>query len=137
MQAHIIWSVDDTNHWHEVTERTCALVTGFTLEHFYTGEAAISAFAHVYGTEAQPHIILMDFYLGSTRGDIVTQSLRGLESHGGRHSIIIGHSTAQHGSRAICQAGGDIMVRKHDNEQAFNSSLLGWLQSYQREFMSG
>jgi CheY-like chemotaxis protein len=129
--AQIIWLVDDTPQWHTVTGRTVARVSGWQLESFHTGSAAMLAFARMaeHAPATLPTVVLMDFYLGQMRGDAVTEALRELEPPG-QHCTIVGHSSMAHGSELIQHAGGDCRIRKHVDERGINPSLLAWLQTF-------
>lgn len=122
-----LWMIDDTEHWHAVAERTVQGCDGWEFEGFFTGFAAEQALGHTQQHE-WPTAILMDFYLTSERGDEVTRRLRRITSP--RFPIIIGHSTMPSGSRSIVAAGGNIILKKYDDENGINPALEQWLKQY-------
>ena len=68
----------------------------------------------------------MDYYIAEDRGDRVTAMIRAQFPK--LRCCIVGYSTAASGSQAIIQAGGNLALRKHSNQQGINPSLLKWLQ---------
>ena len=126
-----IWLVDDSPRWHEVAADSLLAVPGWELQGFHTGAAALHAFALQAATDATrlPDAILMDFYLGATRGDHVTTALRDMEPEG-CHCTIVGHSTSPSGSEAIVAAGADLVIPKYADRQGRNPDLVAWLQEW-------
>lgn len=120
----IIWLIDDTPHWHQVTKATLERWRTHSFQGFHSGHAGIMAYAHAQPPDL-PHMILMDYFIDSERGDHITQALRSHDR--GQRPLIIGYSTAASGSRAILAAGGDRVIRKHHNAEGYNPSLLQWL----------
>ena len=72
-------------------------------------------------------MVLMDFFLGSERGDQVTRGLRALE--GRSRAVIVGYSSVGSGSARIVEVGGDLVVRKHCDKSGINPSLMRYLTS--------
>lgn len=124
----LLWQIDDTPRWHDVTRRTLAALPQWSSCHHLTGEAAIAAWVTI-GPDARPDVVLMDYYLGSMTGVQVTRALRAAET-GPRRSHIIGHSTVAERSAEIVASGGDVVVRKHGDPPAGNPSLREYLQAW-------
>lgn len=124
----MVWLVDDTSDHHATTAATLAGRTEFTFVGFLDAEEAVDEYrrlAHA-DREALPRIILMDFFLGSTRGDLVTRRLRELQPTDAKLTIV-GYSSVPSGSERIMAAGADIVVRKHKDDAGRNPTLARWL----------
>ena len=125
----LLWLIDDTEGNHRIAGATAALVAGVRFRGFLTAAEGIAAFAHAARLPADlPDAVLMDYFLGDTRGDQVTRRLRELEPASVR-PVIIGHSSVASGSAAILAAGADLVLRKHADEDGINPSLLAWLRA--------
>jgi len=122
-----VWLIDDTHHHHQVVADTVALVQGVHFRGFLEGGSGISAFVEAVRQDTQPEAVLMDFFLGDDRGDVVTRRLRQCENT--QRSVIIGYSSASSGSEAIIAAGGDLSLPKRSNDGGINPHLLRWLQA--------
>ena len=126
--AVLLWLIDDTEGNHRVAGATAALVPGVRFRGFLTAAEGITAFARAAKRPAElPDAVLMDYFLGETRGDLVTRRLRELEPAMAR-PVIIGHSSVASGSAAILAAGADLVLRKHADDEGINPSLLAWLR---------
>jgi CheY-like chemotaxis protein len=127
--AVLLWLIDDTEVNQTVAETTVALVPGAAFRGFLVAAEAIAAFARAARRPATlPEVVLMDFYLGDTRGDEVARRLRALEP-ATRRPVIVGYSSVASGSAAILAAGGDLVLRKHADGRGVNPSLLAWLRA--------
>jgi DNA-binding response OmpR family regulator len=115
--------VDDTAHWHEVSERSIALFEDFVYEGFDKGHAFLAAMRE-RSHDAWPDAVLMDFYIGDSRGNDITRAFRAM---GGPQIPVIGYSTMASGSEAIVTAGGTAIVRKHNDARGRNPSLITWI----------
>jgi len=125
----LLWLIDDTEGNHRITGATAALVPGVRFRGFLTAEEGIAAFSlAARRPDELPDAVLMDYYLGDLRGDQVTRRLRELEPASAR-PVIIGHSSVASGSAAILAAGGDLVLRKHADDDGINPSLLAWLRA--------
>ncbi len=128
----LVWIVDDALSHHRTVGATVLHMPEFTCEGFTDGDTAVEEFA-LRATRAPdrlPRVILMDFYLGGTRGDDVTERLRAV--HTPLTPIIIGYSSVASGSRQIVAAGGDLVVRKHTAPDGSNPDLRLYLDSLLR-----
>lgn len=123
-----IWLIDDNEEVHQVTDRTIALLSDAVLTRFYSGSEALVAFARLASGQPTelPAIILMDFFIGDERGDVVTAALRDLEPASVRPTIV-GYSSMQSASERIINCGGDVVVRKHRSDDGVNPSLYRFL----------
>lgn len=123
----LLWLVDDGESNHQAAIATVARFAWVRLERFYTGVEAVEALTAI---EAQggraPDAVLMDFFLAGERGDQVTAALRRAEIRS--RPVIVGYSSVASGSAAIVAAGGDVVVRKHADDQGINPSLAVWLR---------
>lgn len=124
----LLWLIDDTPSLHVVAEATVQLVPGWSFFGHYTGFEAIAEYKSL-SAEVRPQVILMDFYLGLDRGDLVTAQLRTLSSASHR-PVIIGYSSVRSGSAAIVAAGGDLIVPKRSNAAGINPDLLIYLRRW-------
>lgn len=122
-----VWLIDDTHHHHQVVAATVALVPAVQFRGFMEGSSGISAFAEAVRQGTQPEAVLMDFFLGDDRGDVITRRLRQCEKN--QHSVIIGYSSATSGSEAIIAAGGDLSLPKRSNDAGINPHVLRWLRA--------
>lgn len=121
----LLWQVDDSDHWHEVTDASLAQVTAdIRVQHFHTGQALLMALAGA-AADSGPDAILMDYFIGPERGDAVTRDARTTEA--GRRTTIIGFSSVLSGSRAIERAGADYSLPKYD-QGGINPDLIDWLR---------
>jgi CheY-like chemotaxis protein len=116
-----IWVVDDDPGNVAMTLATLALVPGVVARGFPSGGSALEALR----TQPPPTVVLMDFYMGSERGDAVTRQLRA-RCPGVR---VVGYSSARSGSEAIVAAGGCDIVRKRRSADGLNHDLLAWLSA--------
>ena len=121
-----IWLIDDTPHLHVVARATARLAGGWDFTGYLSGEEAVEAF--IAGHDL-PAVILMDFFLGDDRGDLLTARLRDLEPPTSR-AVIVGYSSMRAGSEAIIAAGGDVIVTKTQNDAGINPSLLSYLKRW-------
>ena len=124
----LLWLIDDTPSLHVVAEATVRLVAGWSFFGHFTGEEALAEYEHL-SAEARPHVILMDYYIGADRGDVVTAQLRMLASAQHR-PVIIGYSSVRSGSAAIVAAGADLMLPKRSNAAGINPDLLSYLRRW-------
>lgn len=107
-----LWIVDDTEDHHHIAEATADQVGEVVVEHFYDGSAAVEAYCQRVGSGGLlPDVVLMDYFMGSERGDQTTRRLRAAEPAHHR-PVIIGYSSVASGSAAIVAAGGDLSLRK-------------------------
>lgn len=128
----LVWIVDDAPSNHRVAEATVARLPEFSCEGFLDGDEAVAEFAHrvAQAPARLPRVILMDFYLGGTRGDEVTGRIRAV--HTPLTPIIIGYSSVGSGSRQIVEAGGDLVLRKLCARDGTNPDLRVYLESLLR-----
>lgn len=124
----LLWLIDDTPSLHVVAEATVRLVAGWEFFGHFTGYEAIEEYQHL-PTEARPHVILMDYYIGADRGDSVTAQLRAVITANHR-PVIVGYSSVRSGSAAIVAAGGDLIVPKRSNAAGINPDLLNYLHRW-------
>lgn len=123
-----LWLVDDTIEHHQVVGTTIHELGGVAFTGFTIAQEALDAYARL-ASEAPgdlPDVVLMDFYLGELRGDAVTRRLRALQPPG-HPMTIVGYSSVPEGSRAIVEAGGDVILRKVRPEQGRSVPLARWL----------
>jgi CheY-like chemotaxis protein len=121
----VLWLVDDTKDHHLTARETVAAWPTVRFQGFLAAEDALERYAALAGgRDAQlPQVVLMDFFLGGRRGDEVTRELRALQpAH--RPLIIVGYSSIASGSRAIVEAGGNLIIRKVRDRHGRNP-LLG------------
>ncbi len=123
----LLWHIDDGRHLLAVSEATVLQAASWHFEGFETGREALHVYARRPRSE-RPDAILMDYFIGSERGDTVTRTLRRLDPAPSR-SRIIGHSSVRRASEAILQAGGDAILPKHQNAEGINPDLLAWLMA--------
>lgn len=125
----LIWLVDDSHDHHLVADATVARLPGVEVAHHYDGVSAAAAYAAVQDDPALPApvVVLMDYFIGEERGDQVTRVLRTLERRS--RAVIVGYSSVGSGSARIVEAGGDLVLRKHCDQQGVNPSLLRYLRS--------
>jgi CheY-like chemotaxis protein len=123
-----LWLIDDTPEHHHTVRATIAHMPQVRFTSFTDGREALEQYgALVQGSSAElPEVVLMDFYLGATRGDAVTRALRLLQPESAA-LVIVGYSSVAAGSRAIVEAGGDTMVRKTRPNGGPNPELARWL----------
>jgi CheY-like chemotaxis protein len=123
-----VWLVDDSEDPHRVADLTIAGLAGVEITHFYSGAEALQAFAELAGAQPGqlPAVILMDFFIGDERGDVVTSELRRLEPASVR-ATIVGYSSMASASERILASGGDVVVRKHRSADGVNPSLYRFL----------
>lgn len=122
-----LWIVDDAAANQRTVLATLAGRPEFAGEAFSDGDEAVAEFAHraAHAADRLPRVILMDFYLGSTRGDLVTEAIRAVPTP--LTPIIIGYSSVASGSRQIVASGGDLIVRKLTAADGTNPELAGYL----------
>jgi len=126
----LIWQIDDTSHWHEVTDATLArLPVALRCEHFHSGHAGLLAWQGAASHGGLPDLVLMDFYIGSERGDDVAQALRQVEP-AGHHAVIVGFSSVPSASQRIADACGGIALPKVANHAGINPELLAMLRKW-------
>ena len=141
----LLWLVDDTAEHHDTARATINALPGWELVGYLDAAEAIRDFAAIVkaggetptksaakrSTHAQtlPEVVLMDFFLGDTHGNVVTTELRALQPVGAPLTII-GYSSVASASAAIVAAGGDVVVRKHRDERGMNPSLERFLETY-------
>lgn len=128
----LVWIVDDALSNHRAVGATILRLPEFACEGFTDGDEAVAEFAHraAHTADRLPRVILMDFYLGGTRGDEVTERIRAV--HTPLTPIIVGYSSVSSGSRQIVAAGGDVIVRKHAASDGTNPDLRLYLESLLR-----
>ena len=124
-----LWLIDDTLSLHTVAEATARLAGNWEFTGWLSGQDAID---EVRAGLALPDVILMDYYIGHDRGDRVTARLRSLEPRD-RRPVIVGYSSVRSGSQAIVEAGGDLIIAKHQNDQGINPSLLTYLKRWRKK----
>jgi CheY-like chemotaxis protein len=125
----LIWLIDDSRDHHLVADSTLARLPGVGITHHYDGVGALAEYAALQADPAQPApaVVLMDYFLGAERGDLVTRRLRALERRS--RAVIVGYSSVASGSARIVEAGGDLVLRKHCDQSGINPSLLRYLSS--------
>lgn len=123
----LVWLIDDSPANHRAAAATVAGLPAFVLAGFLDGDEAVAAFAACAARtpERLPEVVLMDFYLGDTRGDRVTEALRAVLTP--RRVTIVGYSSVASGSQAIVAAGGDAIVRKRIAADGTNPDLRAYL----------
>ncbi len=124
-----IWLIDDTREHHAVAAATIALLPRFAFTGFLDADEAVDTYTRLARIHpaALPRIVLMDFFLGEVRGDVVTARLRQLQPRDGRLTIV-GYSSVAAASERILAAGGDIIVSKQRGADGRNPSLTRFLQ---------
>ena len=128
----LIWLIDDMDHWQAVTQETLRVGNrAWRFAGFLNAQAGLMAYDHALrsGGAALPQVLLLDFYIGRDRGDAVAlRAWRDPEKdHQAPRSTVVKYSSVLSGSRTICQNGGDVVVRKHNNDAGWNPSLWQWL----------
>ena len=128
----LLWIVDDVLSHHRTVAATLADMPEFAWEGFTDGDEAVAEFTHraAHAADRLPRVILMDFFLGDTRGDQITERLRAV--HTPLTPIIIGHSSVASASRQIVACGGDLILRKHAGRDGANPDLRVYLDSLLR-----
>jgi len=124
----LLWLIDDTPSLHTVAEATTGLVAGWTFFGHFSGSDAVEEYASLPAA-ARPDVILMDFYIGIDRGDLITGDLRAHEVPGHK-PVIVGYSSVRSGSAAIVAAGGDVIMPKRSNAAGINPDLLNYLRRW-------
>jgi hypothetical protein len=129
----LVWLIDDSDANHGPAEATVERLPGFAFEGYHDAELAVAEYRLRAATAPHtlPRVVLMDFYLGDTRGDEVTIELRGIHSPG-FSPVIVGYSSVASGSRTIVEAGGDVVVRKRTGRDGTNPDLALYLESFLR-----
>ena len=127
-----LWLIDDAEANHSVVRATLHGRPEFSFEGFHDGETAATEFAFraAHAPERLPRVVLMDFYMGELRGDQTTERIRAVATP--LSPIIIGYSSVASGSRAIVEAGGDLVLRKHAARDGTNPDLTVYLDSLLR-----
>ena len=123
----LLWHIDDGQHLLAVSAATAARTASWRFEGFLTGHEALLTYRK-RPVDQRPNAVLMDYFIGEERGDAVTRALRRLDPRPGR-TRIIGHSSVRRASEAIVAAGGDVILRKHQDSTGINPDLLDWLES--------
>ncbi len=121
-----LWLIDDTPSLHRVADATRRLAGDWEFTSWYSGAEAIEA---IKLGEPWPDVILMDYYIGHERGHHVAARLRELEPADLR-PVIVGYSSVRSASQAIVEAGGDLIVSKHQDGRGINPSLLEFLKRW-------
>jgi CheY-like chemotaxis protein len=123
-----LWLIDDTRDHHATVRATLRGVRRVEFTGFTVAAEAIDGFAALARAAPAelPSIVLMDYFLGTTHGSEVTKRLRELQPAGAGLTIV-GYSSVAAGSRAIVEAGGDLIVRKVRTESGVNPLLLRFL----------
>jgi CheY-like chemotaxis protein len=121
--ARRLWLIDDTPSLHVIAEATAQHIGGWEFSGWLTGSEALAALAE---GAAWPDVVLMDFYIGSERGDRVTRALRRQEPATHR-PVIVGYSSVRAASQVIVEAGGDVIVAKVVDDAGINPALLAYL----------
>ncbi len=124
----LLWLIDDTPSLHLVAEATVALVEGWTFAGYLSGSEALGDLVST-PVAARPQVILMDFFIGSERGDVVTTRIRAIDSPNHR-PVIIGYSSVRSASVVIIAAGGDLILPKRANKSGINPDLLIYLRRW-------
>ena len=124
----LLWLIDDTPSLHLVAEATVALVEGWTFAGYLSGNEALTDLASM-PMAARPQVILMDFFIGSERGDVVTSRVRAIDSPGHR-PVIVGYSSVRSASAVIVAAGGDLILPKRATKAGINPDLLMYLRRW-------
>jgi ActR/RegA family two-component response regulator len=127
----LVWLVDDTAEHHDTARATMGALPGWELVGYLDAAAAVRDFAAIVKQKPRnlPEVVLMDFFLGDTHGNVVTAELRALQPVGAPLTIV-GYSSVASASAAIVAAGGDMVVRKHRDERGMNPSLERFLATY-------
>jgi CheY-like chemotaxis protein len=126
-----LWLIDDTADHHATARATLAAFPRWTFTGYLDAHEATRDFTVLARTDPAnlPAIILMDFFLGGTQGNLVTAELRALQPPG--HPItIVGYSSVAAASQNIVAHGGDVVVRKHRDSAGINPSLARFLETY-------
>ena len=124
----VLWLIDDTPSLHLVAEATVALVEGWTFDGYLSGSEALIDLGTKPAT-ARPQVILMDFFIGSERGDVITSRIRALAFLHHR-PVIVGYSSVRSASAVIVAAGGDLILPKRANAAGINPDLLQYLRRW-------
>jgi len=129
-----IWMIDDTIDHQRVAAATVASFPGLTFQGFSEPQAALGTYARLKTEQPAllPRIVLMDYYLGSARGDRVTRELRERQDPAAA-LIIIGYSSVASCSERIVAAGGNLVLRKTADRSQRNPYLARYLE----QFLSG
>jgi FixJ family two-component response regulator len=129
----LVWLIDDTAEHHATARATIAALPGWQLTGYLDAAEAVAAFTALATKKPRdlPAVVLMDFFLGGTYGNLVTAELRKLQPVGAPITIV-GYSSVASASAAIVAAGGDVIVRKHRDERGMNPSLERFLETYPR-----
>jgi CheY-like chemotaxis protein len=124
-----VWLIDDGSEHHAAARATVSAQPRFSFTGFLDPEEALETYERLAQSKPQalPRIVLMDYYLGDTRGDDVTKRLRALQPAASRLTIV-GYSSVAAGSERIVSAGADLIVRKHRDADGRNPSLTRFLQ---------
>jgi len=126
-----IWLIDDTLDHLRVADATIASFPGLIFQGFSDPITALAAYARLAREQPAllPRIVLMDFYLGTARGDRVTRELRDLQD-AACALIIVGYSSVASCSERIVAAGGNLVVRKTADRSGRNPHLARYLEQY-------
>ena len=127
----VVWHLDDTEHWHQISAATVRSVQDWSLRSFYASRDLYYAFDEAFDEPSQlPHVILMDFYLDGERGDHITATIRKHYNSSAQHTTIIGYSSVRSCSERICNMGGDSILPKVETGNGINKHLLEYLKNY-------
>ncbi len=123
-----LWLIDDTIAHHGTVRATVEHMPQVRFTAFADATEAVIRYERLAreSPRALPAVVLMDFYLGGTQGDAVTRALRLLQPPG-TDLIIVGYSSVAAASRAIVEAGGDMVVRKTRPDGGPNQELARYL----------
>jgi CheY-like chemotaxis protein len=124
-----LWIIDDTIEHHAVLRATLADFPTVSHEGFLDAGSALRRYSELKDRDpAQlPAVVLMDYYLGSQRGDRVTRLLRQLQPPE-QALIIIGYSSVASCSERIVAAGGSLVLRKTSDKRGCNPHLARYLR---------
>jgi len=126
-----IWLIDDTLDHLRVADATVRLFPGLTFQGFSEPVGALAMYARLTREQPAllPRIVLMDYYLGTARGDRVTRELRALQDPAAA-LIIVGYSSVASCSERIVVAGANLVVRKTADRSGRNPHLARYLEQY-------
>jgi CheY-like chemotaxis protein len=121
-----LWLIDDDPGNHAAARATLRAFPQVVFSGFLAGAEALAAAAAAgAGQRPVPEVVLMDFYLGDTRGDQVTAALLPLLAQ--RRPVVVGYSSVTAGSERIVAAGGGAIVRKRTAPDGTNPFLAAFL----------
>jgi CheY-like chemotaxis protein len=125
----VLWLVDDTPDHHATVEATVADLASVRFEGFLVPALAVERYRQLAAGDPQrlPRVVLMDFFLGSGYGNLVTRELRALQPPDAP-LIIVGYSSMASASKAIVEAGGNLVIRKMRDRTGRNPLLERYLR---------